>query len=79
VTGYSDDLLLLAYFGNPKFVAVDNLGYLFVSDNYVLDSTRGWAIGSIRKVSVDTGFVTTIAGGSGLLYLHYGTLLILLF
>lgn len=62
--GSTDDTGAAARFNQPSGVAVDGVGNLFVADtsNY-----------TIRKVVVDTGIVTTVAGVAGLLDPGYPT------
>jgi hypothetical protein len=56
-TGYRDGRLDEALFHNPKSFTTDDAGNIYVAD------PRNFAL---RKVSIDTGDVTTIAGGSNM-------------
>jgi hypothetical protein len=56
-TGYRDGRLDEALFHNPKSFTTDDAGNIYIAD------TRNFAL---RKVSIDTGDVTTIAGGSNM-------------
>jgi len=56
-TGYRDGHLDEALFHNPKSFTTDDAGNIYVAD------PRNFAL---RKVSIDTGDVTTIAGGSNM-------------
>jgi hypothetical protein len=50
---------LNSYFGYPNYVAVDGFGNVYVSDHF--NST----IDSIRRLSLSSDNVTTIAGKTG--------------
>jgi hypothetical protein len=50
---------LNSYFGYPNYIAVDGFGNLYVSDHF--NST----IDSIRRLSLSSDNVTTIAGKTG--------------
>ena len=63
-SGLLDGSYLSARYGYPNYITHDGAGNLYISDHSV--SVSGNQIDSVRRLSVQSGIVTTVAGKTGM-------------